>query len=1007
MTAARNSPAGPAWSWKGPLALPSLGLLVLVLVFLWEPIANLGSQVYSPVDLTQRYPLISVQSGPHRVENEVLGDVVTEMEPWLRFNREELHRGRLPLINPYNGGGVPHLANAQSAVLSPFSLPHYFLSPKLALLLAALLKLVVAGGFMLLFLCALGLSGPAALVGAVGYAFCGHNILLLGYPHAGAAALLPAMLYFAERLITRHERGAGLERWSLVGLALSYAFCALAGQPEPLFFGALISAAYTAFRLIRRIRRAADRRRELRAVAPLVAGLAAAALCALAISAIEVLPFIEYMGFSLLAEQRSGVQTPLMRQLWPLYAYPDLLGNPSLSYYLNAAMPPINYEAANSGYVGALLLFAALVSWAFVARSAAHRLFAALMVVWIVWAYDLWGLNASLVGMPLIGIAPINRSQFVFALATSACAAFAVQGLIDLGPRRRPWAALGVAVGAAAAYSWFKVGAGHLLESAQDYVSRNPEPPIFPLADVPRAAALHRSEVHLVFGIGVLLLSGLALSPWRRVANVLAALLVACLFAQTGWLLRRYNPTIPDAEHFSSTPAIRELAAAVDGELLAIVGTEALPPSMNMPYEIPLLANYDGMWVSRYDDLYRARFGAESNWRTINQADLQSLRLFGAHYALTLPGWTPLDTLFPRVPWNPRSFMDLAPFTFGSDVVQMFTVPSGSLSGIRLWFDTHGQEHDGLLALHLRDAESFELLGEMAVQCRDLVPGPNGHAELVFRFDPVPRTPERLFRLRIECQEQRSGPGVTVVARLDMVDWQNQMLHDQERRWQRASRAEPLPSIVDPANAHHALARWKLYQSGTAVGGGLAFDLCTAAEPLEPVRDIGPYRLWRVPDASRYRLIADSIVVPTRAAARRELDHPEFDPTTSVVIEDPGVQASYRGPRRPRLPGQLQVIEEDARSTTFHARLSEPAWLVTSKPWIPGWKAEIGERRLTTACANEGFLAVALPVGEHDLILWYDPASVRIGGWLTVLGLAGLVALFRGLRPRAARASGP
>jgi hypothetical protein len=807
------------------------------------------------------------------------------------------------------------------------------------------------------------------------------------------------MLYFAERLITRHERGAGLERWSLVGLAASYALCALAGQPEPLFFGALISAAYTLFRLIRRVRRAADHRRELAAIGPLVGALAAAALCALAISAIGVFPFVEYLNHSLLAEQRAGVQTPLLRQLWPLYAYPDLLGNPSLPYYINAAMPPINYEAANSGYVGALLLFAACASWAFVARSAAHRLFAAVMVLWILWAYDLWGLNAWLAGLPLIGIAPINRSQFVFALATSACAAFGVQGLIDLAPRRRPWVALGLLVGAAAALAWFKVGAGHLLERALDYAARNPDPPAYPLADAPSAAAAHRAQVHLVFGIGVLLLCGLALARRRGLQNALAALLVACLFVQTGWLLRRYNPTIPDAEHFQATPAIQQLAAAVDGELLAIVGTEALPPSMNLPFKVPLLANYDGMWVGRYDDLYRARFGAESNWRTMRQGDLGSLQLFGARYALTLPGWAPLDTLFPLVPWNPSSFLALAPFDFGTDVVQTFTVPSGSLSGIRLWFDTRGQEHDALLALHLRDAQSFELLGELAVQCRDLEPDAQGYAELVFRFDPVPETPERLFRLRIECQEQRSTPGLTVVARADMIDWQNQMLHDQERRWQRASRAEPLPSIVDPANAHHELARWKLYQNGTQVGGGLAFDLCTASTPLEPVRDIGPYRLWRVPDASRYRVIADSIVVPTRAAARAELDHPEFDPTTTVVIEDPGVQASYRGPRRPRTAGQLAVIEEDARSTTFHARLNEPGWLVTSKPWIPGWKAAIGERRLATACANEGFLAVALPKGEHDLVLSYEPASVRIGAWLSVLGLVGLVALFRALRP--------
>jgi hypothetical protein len=46
-------------------------------------------------------------------------------------------------------------------------------------------------------------------------------------------------------------------------------------------------------------------------------------------------------------------------------------------------------------------------------------------------------------------------------------------------------------------------------------------------------------------------------------------------------------------------------------------------------------------------------------------------------------------------------------------------------------------------------------------------------------------------------------------------------------------------------------------------------------------------------------------------------------------------------------------------------------------------------------CANEAFLAVALPAGEHNLVLSYEPASVRAGGWISLLGAGGLVALMR------------
>ena len=64
-------------------------------------------------------------SGPTDIRpfgsNYELVDSAVQFQPWLQHNRAELPHA--PLWNPAIGAGRPYLANAQSAVLSPFSFP--------------------------------------------------------------------------------------------------------------------------------------------------------------------------------------------------------------------------------------------------------------------------------------------------------------------------------------------------------------------------------------------------------------------------------------------------------------------------------------------------------------------------------------------------------------------------------------------------------------------------------------------------------------------------------------------------------------------------------------------------------------------------------------------------------------------------------------------------------------------------------------------------------------------
>ena len=123
-----------AETWHGAIVLAAF-----VLAFLWTPLSRYDEVYYSSADLLNDFSLMRIVPG-HPAGNQLMSDEVTEMQPWAMFNRDELHAGRVPLWNPWNGAGAPHFANYQSAVFSPFTAPWYWLGTKDALLVTAFMK---------------------------------------------------------------------------------------------------------------------------------------------------------------------------------------------------------------------------------------------------------------------------------------------------------------------------------------------------------------------------------------------------------------------------------------------------------------------------------------------------------------------------------------------------------------------------------------------------------------------------------------------------------------------------------------------------------------------------------------------------------------------------------------------------------------------------------------------------------------------------------------------------
>lgn len=177
------------------------------------------------------------------VKNNALSDVVDELYPWKHFTIETVKNGQLPLWNPYSFSGTPHLANYQTAVLSPFNLLFFILPFIDAWSVLILLQPILAGFFTYIYLRSLKLSVSASLLGSIAFMFCGFMVTWMAYgTMAMAIAFLPLILFCTERIFLK-QNGV-----SNVLLAIAIAVCFFSGHFQISLYVAIFSLAYLIFK---------------------------------------------------------------------------------------------------------------------------------------------------------------------------------------------------------------------------------------------------------------------------------------------------------------------------------------------------------------------------------------------------------------------------------------------------------------------------------------------------------------------------------------------------------------------------------------------------------------------------------------------------------------------------------------------------------------------------------------------------------------------------------------
>ena len=436
----------------------------------------------------------------------------------------------LPLWNPYLASGQPFAANPEHELFHPLTALFFLLPFEWAFRLQFLLPVLGAALSMFFLLDSFGLGFESATFGGLAWGFGGYTLSTTNLlPILFAIAVLPAVLAFAVRLVTR-----GGSR-NLAGLALMIGLECLAGEPSTLLMTALLLPVSLAH-----ITKADGEGARLRRALPrLLGGL----LLGGALGAVTLIPGLHHASKTV----RAGGLPDSAADKWSLppvrlleFVAPRILGHIDQAderwYWGGVLYPDRNYPFLYSIYPGLLvtLLAGAVVTrgpprrWVWVGTSVLGALLA------VGTHLPFWHLARSVVpGLKGLRYPEKFILLTVFAAVVLASSGFEelLRGRTDL--RRRLFRSL-VVVGFLATFAGLVLVALDVLQGSRLWVSRGISPAI--------AASWASVAGGDAIRIGAIAAVGLAVLVIFRRANWLLILVAAADLVLAG---RPLVPTKP------------------------------------------------------------------------------------------------------------------------------------------------------------------------------------------------------------------------------------------------------------------------------------------------------------------------------------------------------------------------------------------------------------------------------------------------------------------------------
>jgi hypothetical protein len=257
-------------------------------------------RIPATTDILQTSEFFRKPGLPSTIQNKLVMDLdcVDQFIPWFQFNTESIKSGHLPLWDPNQGCGQPHIANMQSAFFSPLNFLIYLLGMKWGLLMIYLLRLYFCGIFIYLYFSQIRIDYRASIIAAIAGMFTGYNTRWLYHDNSAFAFFIP-LGFLAIEFIVQHKDS--IKGYLL--LCVGFALALFTGHPETIFYGTTIVLLYAFIRILQEYKQGKAR---LGAFLKLVGIL----LIGVLISGVQLIPFLEYLLHSTAYSARAAGGTP-------------------------------------------------------------------------------------------------------------------------------------------------------------------------------------------------------------------------------------------------------------------------------------------------------------------------------------------------------------------------------------------------------------------------------------------------------------------------------------------------------------------------------------------------------------------------------------------------------------------------------------------------------------------------------------------------------------------------
>jgi len=552
-------------------------------------------------------------------------DITTQMLPWWNLSKEIIRSGHFPFWNIFSGNGLPLMANMQSAVFFPLTWLFYVFNVRWALLLYSFAKLFLMGFFTYLYLKELKLNYYVSLIGAVMFAFCGANVIWFLWPLTSVILILPLSFFVIERYFNTNGIKTALWLAPITALGL------FAGHPQTFFYIFLTIYVYTVFKCFTSGLAIRQALKEL----AIISGFY---FLGLLMSAIAVLPFLEYLKLSANLNYRAGfAENPFYLQplMFITNLIPDFYGNTGVKNFSYLLVP--NYGEVALGYIGVSGLILSLFSFGKKIRKEIV-FFAAMSLLVLALIYHAPVIYFLINKLPGFSLNYNNRLLYVWTFFLTVLACFGLQNLIDgkISVKRVNYTWLGFGI-----FGLGLIAINRIVTKSWNFAHNLDWHTVSLWQDVMIAAFLANVAIAYLVTKKILSPNKIASSPDKAPAprNNMLIVLFILIFIETGIHGMIFTKTSTPANFYPSEPALNFLAGQykINQGRVFTYGDNLLP-NIGTWYGIDELNDHDTIYLTSNKKLktYVGNYNYSPEY-IFDEPNLNALKFLSVRYLLYPP----------------------------------------------------------------------------------------------------------------------------------------------------------------------------------------------------------------------------------------------------------------------------------------------------------------------------------------------------------------------------------